>query len=730
MTGTPDPPGRSPLGLLYALFFASGASALIFQSCWQRVLSLHAGMDLYSVTTVVSAFMAGLGAGSLIGGALADRLAGPRRVVALYAVVELAIGAFGLFSLSLLYGRYRALAPGITSTWAAFLVHFALLSIPTCLMGMTLPLLARGVVRRQAEIAGQVGRLYGANTTGAACGALLTSGAWALRDLGLEGMVAAASAVNLACGVAALLLWRTAGRAAAGVELADAAPAAARGSPAFWIAVYGFTGFVSLGLEVVWFRLLNVLMSSNTFTFSRLLAGYLIGLGAGAFAGARWFRSVRRPDVLFLVLQGAVGLLAMLGPLLVLAYLEVIGIRLGMRNFVAPAVILVPTTFVMGLCFPLIQRVVSERVETLGRRTGWLLFSNTLGCVAGTLLTGFFLLDRLGTPRTLALLALALLVPGSAAAALLSQGRARPALLGSGAVLAAAAVALLPSTERFWSLLHGFTPDRIAVHEDGACVTALGDDGGGQRMMMVSGERQNAVPFDHFHLRLGTVPALVHPAPRQALVIGLGAGSSAYGVLLDRRLEQVACVEICGGELALLSGVRGKLPEIDRLLGDPRLWLQVRDGRRFLLEDERRYDLVVTDTLLTHSAFSGSLYSHEFYRLVLQRLNPGGLFAQWVPTERVLQTVAHVFPHVVELHSTRLEGEPGFLLASDRPIEIDPATLLERFRQMDAGTLRPEQRENLEAFVSTLAGYPVSPALAEGELNRDLFPRDEYSKTW
>lgn len=734
---SPAPSRSREAGFLSLLFFASGASALIFQSCWQRVLSLHAGMDLYSVTTVVSAFMAGLGVGSLAGGTLADRLS-PVRAVAIYAAAELLIGLFGVLSLPLLYQRYGAMAPEISSTALAFGVHFALLSLPTFLMGMTLPLLARGVVRHSHQIAPRLGQLYGANTLGAAMGALSTSGSWLLGRIGLEGAVWLASSLNLLCGLGALWLWRLARELSAevGANQEAAAPAAPQaekapllGRPGHWVFLYGFTGFLSLGLEVLWFRLLNVLMSSNTFTFSRLLVGYLVGLGAGSFVGARVLGKVKRPDLAFLGLQAGIGAAALIGPLLVFAYLSTIGIRFGMRNFAAPLAILLPPTFMMGLCFPLIQRVVSERVETVGRRTGLLMFSNTAGCVAGTLVTGFVLLDRAGTPFTLSLYAALLVAPGLLALLSTTRG-ARRLALGAGALAAAAGLLLaLPGQASFWKLLHGTMGMGGQFDEDGSCMIGMVEEQPGQHTLYISGEYQNGVPFDDFHLRLGTLPALIHPAPRSALVIGLGTGSTAYGVSLDPRVEKGLCIEICGGELRLLKGLRDRLPELDYLFSEPRMDFAVRDGRRHLLEREDTYDLVVTDTLLSRSAYSGSLYSREFYGLVRRRLREGGAFAQWVASQRSLETVADVFPHVVVVDSKGYEG-PRFLVASDRPIRLDPAELLARLEAADRRTLRPGQLESLRAFTSAISGVPVTRTLAADELNSDLFPRDEYATTW
>src|SRR5262245_59220637 len=272
---------------LYSVFFASGAAALIFQVAWQRVLSLHAGMDLFAATTVVAAFMAGLGMGNLLGGSIADRLT-PKGAVLMYASAELLIGSFGWLSIWLLYKQYATFSPYLHGNASAFLFHFVLLSIPTTLMGATLPLLSRGVVRRSSEIAPMVGKLYGANTLGAAVGAMATAGWWILGRVGLEGVIQIAACLNLGSGLLALSIFRTTDIAAQPAESSGPTTSQATSlrRPSHWIILYGFTGFVSLALEVVWFRLLNVLMYSTTYTFSRLLAVYLIFFGFGVLAGS------------------------------------------------------------------------------------------------------------------------------------------------------------------------------------------------------------------------------------------------------------------------------------------------------------------------------------------------------------------------------------------------------------------------------------------------------------
>lgn len=378
------------------------------------------------------------------------------------------------------------------------------------------------------------------------------------------------------------------------------------------------------------------------------------------------------------------------------------------------------------MSFPFMQRLVAQRVETLGRRVGALLFSNTVGCVAGTLVTGFALLHFLGTPATLRVLAALLCMLGLAAAIGDRQPVRGAAAVGAYGLFAV----LLPTGSAFWAPLHGAKANAVMPHEDGSCVLSVIEERPGQFNLYIAGERQNGVPFDDFHVRLGAVPALLHPNPQRVLVIGLGAGSTPFGLAMDGRVQSVECVEICPGELPLLKALENRrVQEMQRLFSESRIRYRFQDGRKYLLDTSERFDLIVTDTLLTISAFSGSLYSKEFYELVRARLNRGGMFAQWVPSDRILQTAASVFPHLAIVHSPELpEGEPIFFVASDRPITADREALLRRFDATDRRGLPEDSAARLRAFLSTVvATPPQGPTLPPEQLNRDLFPRDEYA---
>ena len=773
--------------LCLPVFFASGFAALLYQVVWQRMLVIFSGADVYSATIIVAAFMAGLGLGSLAGGHAADRVS-PRASLILFALAELSVAAFGVLSGTLyyevLYARIGQLAIG-AAPMAAIL--FASLLWPTFFMGASLPLLARAVTRRIEEAASSVGALYGWNTLGAAAGAILATW-WLLPQIGLDGSLRVAAMVNAAA-AAAVLPFALRGMQTRTGTLTPAPPprAAAAAMPPdppadhvpvwMWAAVYGFSGLLALSLEIVWFRMLGVMMKSTAFTFGTLLALYLGGLGLGSLAGTALAGRVRRPAAVFLALQAAVGLCAggLAAIFIVIAgdaraltgYFgsyeplnmadSVASLRAVMASVLTntsppeqspasfirlyigvPIVLVVPATFLMGCSFPLLQRIVQTDVALLGRRVGVLLLANILGGIGGTMLTGWVLLDVFGTPGTLRLL-----TASSSGFALLAavlvfrtrpvslRGQAIPPAVAAAAVTAVLFVPLLiamPGAATFWARLHGTTIDRLVFGEDGSGLSVVkteDDDPARTHVVFVNGVGQSTLPYGDIHTALGALPAFLHPAPRDAAVIGLGSGDTLHAMAGRLDLERVTSVEIIGPQLRTLEQLNHRSPYggLRSLLEDPRIEHISGDGRIHLMRSGRRYDIIEADALRPGSAYSGNLYSDEYFRLVRGKLNAGGLAATWAPTARVHNTFLRVFPYVVSV--------PGILIGSDTPIDLDRRTIATRTADPRVRRYYEAAGIDIERLLDDYLAAPVSypPAFdreALTDFNTDRFPRDEY----
>jgi spermidine synthase len=755
------------------IFFVSGCAALVYQVVWQRILVIFSGADIYSTTLIVAAFMAGLGLGSLAGGYVADRVPA-RRSLWLFVLAEGAVGLFAFgskwFFYDLLYVRLSFLA----GSGATGLVLFLSLLWPTFFMGMSLPLLARGLTSTVGTTGAVVGSLYGWNTAGAATGAIVST--WLLLpQLGLEGALRVGAVMNLGCAAAAALLVvgsRDAldRRVEPGVSAAPASGERLQLPFAAWATIYALTGFVALGLEIAWFRVLGVMVKSTAFTFGTLLAIYLGGLGLGAAVGARLVRRSTRPGATFLALQSATVIVAALlltGLVTLVAagqppalatyvadgepydvYPGVAALRdfvrgersdsqrSDLRQFLLLYLVMpisligIPTTL-MGFSFPFLQQAAQADAAHIGRRVGALMAANIAGSAAGAAATGLVLLSWLGAAATLKLIVAAGAIPGLLLVAR-STSNARRRVASGGLVLATIlTIALMPDNRTLWAVLHGTTSDRVLVAEDGSglsVIKATGSSFDEQTIVFVNGASQGRIPYGDTHTALGAIPTLLHPHPREVLIIGLGSGDTCFSAAGRPEVERLACVEIIGKQrdtLETLSRMAAK-PGVDRVLTDRRIAHIVGDGRAYLLRNGRRFDVIEADALRPISAYSGNLYSLEYFELMRDHLKPGGMAVTWAPTDLVRDTFLRVFPYVVALDNHQI------YVGSREPITVDRAAV-ERI------AASPQVRAYFEAggvnivnlvqerFGREVATFgPNRESAEDARVNTDLFPRDEF----
>jgi spermidine synthase len=762
------------LPLSAAAFFASGFAALLYQVIWQRLLVLFSGADLYSVTIIVASFMGGMGVGHLAGGHVADRVS-PRTSLMCFAGAELAIALFGFFSSALyydfLYNRFGA-AP-IPAPALALLLFISLL-VPTFFMGASLPLLSRALASRLERAASVIGVLYGVNTLGAATGALVST--WVLLPrLGLDGSIRVGVLFNLLC--ALIVLPAVTGfhpRITAEMRAPSGGPSSGGPSEAsfpFWIwaCIFATSGLLALALEIVWFRVLAVTMKGTAFTFGTLLGVYLTGLGVGALIGSAVSTRVRRPAVAFLAVQAAIGAVAMflltafirfadnvaplwaylgsyepldirtavpaLGRLLsgqAPASADAVSIWTFLALYVAiPAALVLPPTLLMGFSFPVLQRVVQTSLPRIGRRVGVLLLANVVGSMAGTALTGFLLLDRIGTAGTMRLLAivssafavLAIVIAHQTRDARLRRLPAIPvALLGSAFVFVPLLV-VMPPSGTLWAHLHGTVVEAMVYAEDGSGLSVVNTDGR-NAILYANGIGQGSMPYGEVHTALGALPAFIHFSPRTAAVIGLGSGDTVHAVAGRREIARVTCVEIIRGEITTLTELRRRLPYggLLNLIEDGRIEQVFGDGR-IQLRRGGVYDIIEADALRPGSAYSGALYSDTYFALVREHLAPNGLAATWAPTQRVYNTFIRAFPYVVAM--------PGILIGSNEPIPMDRAAIEARLAEPQVGQYFGRAGIDIRKLLATYLDAPTvyTPAYPRQQLvdvNTDLFPKDEF----
>jgi predicted membrane-bound spermidine synthase len=688
---------RARHALFGLIFILSGAAGLVYELIWVRQLYQVFGSTIHSVTTVVAAYMGGLGLGAWVLGRRVDRHAHP---AVLYGLLELAIGVFGLLSpwvtagIGAVYlGVARALAPGL---WAATAIKFGfafvVLLIPTFLMGGTLPVLTRAFARdRSDHLRGELALFYGLNTVGGVAGCLV-AGYVLVEFVGLRVSLLATGGVNLALGAAALLLARlpeadpapSAG-AAAGEPVFTPDPGPATRRLAIWL--IGLTAFASLLYEIAWTRALILVVGSSTYAFTTILACFLLGIGLGSLIAVGRGRPPRELLLRAAVIQGAIAVLASLLfpffralPIYVVATLQIPFVSVGellALHAVAVALVVIPPAVGMGYSFPLLAELASERAGATGREVGRAYFANTLGSIAGAVATGFVLVHLVGSERTLVL---GVLVNVAAAAALAVWAyRERgvggtpvaaeriPIVLGVLALLVALATPswsgrLLDRAPAVYGrtrltrddlgrYLRGYGSEQLRFVEGWNAAVSVWRDGN-QTWLKVNGKVDASSVADmDTQVSLGLLPALGHAGPRRVFVVGFGSGATTRTIADVPGVARIDVAEIERAVLRASSDFR----DVNRdVLADPRVHVVEDDARSALLLADSAYDLIVSEPSNPWIAGVASLFTRDYFGVVARRLAPDGIFCQWLQMYRVTPGVVAVvvanlraiFPHV------------------------------------------------------------------------------------
>ena len=692
-----DPPTTGSTRILYALFFFSGFPALIYQLVWQRALFGIFGVNVESVTVVVTAFMIGLGVGSLAGGWLSRSARIP--LLPLLAAIELAIGAFGLASLRVFDAvAAHVLGASLAVTAAASL---ALVMVPTLLMGATLPVLVAHLVRRTANVGSSVGVLYHVNTLGAGA-ACLVAAALLFPFLGMRGSLRVAVAMNAAVALGALVAhWR--GRSAAiqdAAVTATAAPATGATSAPRFAGVLGLGalgGFVSLSYEIFFFRTISYATGSSASAFAITLSAFLVGLAAGARAAGR--SCERGPPRL--ALRAALRALVV-GNVVGWAFLPLVG-RAAMLGWAALGLSLVLVYLVarsLGVLLPTLAHLAVRADGEAGMRTAQLYLANVVGSATGSVLTGFVLVDRL----SLAGVAAALVVAGALTTVLLgalaSRPRRAPAAWAAGLV-AIAVVSLPPLTARglerlMWKAASAGKAPFARVIQNRSGILAVDATGAVFGHGMYDGRFNTDLVNDTNGIVRAYALGLFHPAPRDVLVIGLSSGSWAQVIANHPQVASLTIVEINPGCLDLVR----ETPAVASLLSSPKVSVHVDDGRRWLRSNpHRRFDAIVSNTTYHFRANATALLSTEFLSLVRGHLAPGGVFLyNTTGSARAQRTGCLAFPH-----GARFANQ---LVVSTAPLALDFARwrrTLEAYRIDGRRVLdpaRPADRRALDGLVA------------------------------
>jgi spermidine synthase len=744
---------RNALLALSVLFFFSGLSALIYQVLWLRMLGWVFGVTVYAASAVWATFMGGLAVGSVVSGRLADRI---RQPLKWFAAAESLIAVTALATpvmLAALQQAYVALYPHLPHspvilTVARLCIGVVVLIVPTALMGATLPFVLKASIFQRGALAAQVGVLYGSNAAGAIVGTVV-SGLALIPQLGLQRTFWVAAACNLGVALAALALNSRVQQVGTGEADAGTSEATASGGSMplsastlrtiLW--VFTLSGAISMAMEVVWFRVITMIVRPTVYSFAMMLATLLGGIAIGSYAIApllarrlSWIGVLALLEVLLSVL-----LVSSFRPL---QWLPQATESLGWMSAIMPAYLIhplaaslltiLPAALVMGVAFPIGLRLwtVGGDPAQAATRVGVFYSLNVGGSIVGSLLAGFVLLPWLGSRTTLIASAAVTLV-AALALVVVSGWRAR----SRWAVAAPAVVAFgmlaqtmpdpydefiaqrYPQMDPVWK--EEGTEATVGVHEFGTPQRRI-------RMMTINGNHQAGTdgPTTIIHRRIGHLPMLVHPDARRALVIGMGGGATPGAVSIHDGVD-VDVVE-------LAEGVVNAAPWFSSINYDiatrPNVTIRVDDGRNFLLLTRDRFDVVTADVIQPVFAGAGNIYSREYFELVRNVLKDEGLVMQWIPgTEAefklIGRTFLSVFPH------TTAWAEGNLFIGSKQPLRLSRENF--EGRAFYAGRRQAMADTGIDSFDALLKTFVAGPDqlrafLGDGPLLTDDRPMAEY----
>jgi spermidine synthase len=724
---------RSPI--VYFLFFVSGITALIYEIVWTRMLTLVFGHTVFSVSVVLAAFMAGLGLGSYLFGYAADRLSSSSSALKVYGWIEVLIFASGAL-LSLLFANFADVyslfhsvipeSPPLQNLLKV-LFSFTLMLVPTTFMGATLPLISKYCVTDDKRIGTQISLLYALNTLGAACGCLLT-GFFLMGTFGVLETVLTAAAGNLLIGIGALNVYKENGGSLKFNLPEIKFPKMDWSSEQkFWMGISFVCGFTALAYEVLWTRLLVFSIASTVYSFSMMLAVFLLGIFFGSLFLIPLLPKIKNLRTMLIALQGGVGI-------------YVIGSIYGLESILSPpwnaynlgnpaaafwvyfkdsaALMLVPT-LLLGMCFPLLIQLISKKHENIGQTTGQVYAANTVGAIFGSLFSGFLFLPNFGSQTSLTLIATINLFT---MILLFRTGDYLTPAMKKGMTVVFASLILFINIAIPNDLLNPFfmrdsagkrnlnklmffeegLSDTVAVYKEEYGVL----DPSAKRLITngISMSASNMTATRYMKL-LAHVPILLVDKPDDILVVCFGTGQTTGAAGLHPRVKTVDSVELSS---SVINAGKMFADQNHNVLANPKVNFVIQDGRNHLLTTHKLYDVITSEPPPPRTAFTVNLYTKEYYELQKSKLKPGGIATQWIPLHSQgpkevamhFKTFQSVFPYTMGWLSVANEM---LIIGSNQPIEIDFNKLNERVQEPEIKkALADIEIPNIYSFLSNI----------------------------
>ncbi len=692
---------------VYLFFFVSGATGLIYEVIWTRLLTLVMGNTQYSVATVLTLFMGGLALGSFLGGRLVDRQSSPLKM---YALLEAAIGIYCFLIPSLIDAAFPVFQwiyaqvgdSHMTASLYRFVVCGAILLIPTSLMGATLPVLGKFITRDERFIGRDVGTLYATNTFGAVLGAFC-SGIVLIRLFGVQAANGIAALLNISI---AVFIWRfflnpspSTGEPAVEPKSSSNNKSAMDRNDIQVLMVFAGSGVCAMIYQIAWNRIFSLLLGSSIYAFSLILTTFILGLALGTAFFSRVVNRFGDLYKLFAYLQAGIGISALIAipffgeiPFLnrwVYQTWNYDFLTVQAFMFLVIFAFLFIPTFLLGGQFPVVVKMTIRRLTDLGENVGRVYSANTIGAIVGAFCAGFFLIPGIGVQESIKM---AIFLNLTFAVFLIWKSPST----GSGlkiygapliAILCVMGARMVGDWDKAVISSGSFMPyriedlgsaekreNKILFYQEGMHTTVTVELAiSGNVFLRVNGKTDASLALDmRTQLLSGYLPMSFHKDPKSVLVVGQGSGITLGAVERFPEPEAIDLVEISS---AVLEGSRYFSPFNHNALEDSRVNLVVEDGRNHIALTPKKYDVIISEPSNPWIAGVGALFTRDFFELARGKLTPDGVFCIWVHTnmspegfKSIVRSYVDVFPYATLWES--IVGDDYLLIGSPAPLGL------------------------------------------------------------
>ncbi len=730
--------------VIYILFLGSGMTGLIYQVLWTRLLTLTFGVTTLAISTVLTCFFGGLALGSFLGGRWVDKRG---RGFKWYGWAEIVVGIYALFFLWIL-GMNNDLYVMIARSMGLgfygqsiikFILSIIILIIPATMMGATLPFLSKELAEKWSTFAKDIGNLYAINTVGAVAGAVFTAYLF-IPSFGIRAIIITVGIVNIVIGIIALVVDRLAinkegivgnDKFLGSAHLISSTVTGVNEvvPPRFATLVllgFALSGFTALAYEVIWSRVLTLILTGTIYAFAAVLAVFLTGIAVGSFAVSRYIDRIKNISMVINTLAVVEMLIGIVSIAIIILYAKMpefsfYGSITGARewgeyvyvNFLISFLVLFVPTFLFGTTFPLVCKIYNSRMDKVGESVGNVYSVNTVGGIIGSFMGGFVLIQFFGMQTSMVMMGIINVAIGIVFLLFnpSASSRARYGLSAAGAVCVVIVILILPDNmPRAIHESYILKGEEILFYEEGPAATVMIAQRPGRSLVFsdkrlwVNGNLATAAYYEGLQINRfqGALPMVLHPDPKDVLVICFGTGTT-FGTLSQFDVNRVDNVEIAR---TVTKAAHFFKSENSDVLNNPKSNIIIDDGRSYLEVTNKKYDVITEEPM--HPSLVGvvNLYTKEYYELAKSRLKEGGIMSQWIPLYALsvedVKMLTATFQSVFEHTTIWMANADIFLIGSDEVQSIDFPRLAGRLAKPNIKRLLNEiDLEDPIEFLST-----------------------------